>query len=82
MGEDPPPIYYTNMVKVSTGPFDLVLDFGLKLPTDPPEADPGTHFTVIMSPAHAKAMASIILAHLVEADENWDNPPRQLGESS
>lgn len=81
MSEEPPPVYYTNMVRVSTGPYDLVLDFGLKLPTDPPDADADTHFTVIMSPAHAKAMASIIIGHLSAEDEHGEPPRAHLGES-
>jgi Protein of unknown function (DUF3467) len=72
---EPPEPIYANVVKMTTGPYDLVMDFGFKSPEEverkAEDFDPTVR--VAMSLAHAKSMIPL-LARLIAEYE------RQAGE--
>ena len=60
--ESPPPTLYANVVQMTTGPFDVVMDFGFRSPEHlrnrPSEFDLVAR--VAMSLAHAKSMLPLL----------------------
>lgn len=65
---DPPQPIYANVVQITTGPFDIVLDFGFK---NPERARAGSaEFDVVarvaMSLAHAKSMLPLLAKQIAE----------------
>lgn len=73
-GESPKPVY-ANVVQMTTGPYDIVLDFGFKPPEQTQKG--GTEYEVVarvaMSLAHAKSMLPI-LAKLIADYERKVGP--------
>lgn len=55
------PVLYSNVVAVETGPFDILLRFGLKRDRRSPVHSPEDEIChVYLSPEHAKALARIL----------------------
>lgn len=56
------PVHYCNVVEITTGPFDVVIDFGFKTPEQAKRG--GTDYDpvarVAMSLGHAKSMLPIL----------------------
>jgi hypothetical protein len=53
--------HYSNGITLNMSPYDLVLNFGLNLPTNNAEEQQTTPLcTVILSPHHAKALAQML----------------------
>lgn len=61
-GSDQVPLVYANVVQMTTGPFDLVMEFGFKTPeqTTRGSTEYETVVRVAMSLAHAKSMLPIL----------------------
>jgi hypothetical protein len=72
--EAPKPIY-ANIVQVSYGPFDMVLDFGFKSPEQLQKGSPDYEIVarVAMSLSHAKSMLPL-LARLIADYEQKIGP--------
>jgi hypothetical protein len=67
--KEPPDPIYANVVKMTTGPYDLVMDFGFKSPEEMGRADFDPTVRVAMSLAHAKSMIPL-LARMIAEYEN------------
>lgn len=69
-GGDSPPLVYANVVQMTTGPYDIVMDFGFKTPeqTTRGSTEYETVVRVAMSLSHAKSMIPL-LANLVSQYE-------------
>jgi hypothetical protein len=68
---DPPSTVYANVVQITTGPFDMVIDFGFK---SPEKARAGsTEFEIVarvaMSLAHAKTILPILAGQIAEYEQ-------------
>jgi hypothetical protein len=68
MASEPPQTVYSNVVQVTMGPFDLVLDFGFKDPERQRAGSPDYEIVsrVAMSLAHAKSMLPLIARLIAE----------------
>jgi hypothetical protein len=68
---DPPPVVYTNVVQITAGPFDVVLDFGFKPPEQTRKGSPDYEIVarVAMSLAHAKTMLPILAKMIAEYED-------------
>lgn len=69
--EASPPFFYANVMEITTGPFDLTIDFGYKEPEQAKRRSPDyTRVArVAMSPSHAKSMARILLEQIARYEE-------------
>ena len=71
MGEESPSPVYANVVEVTVGPFDLVMDFGFKPPESTKrgstESEPVVR--VAMSLAHAKSMLPLLARAIAEYEQ-------------
>ncbi len=74
-GRESPPLVYANVVQMTTGPFDLVMDFGFKNPqqTQRGSTEYESVVRVAMSLAHAKSMVPI-LANVIATYEQQVGP--------
>ena len=74
-GADTPPLVYANVVQITIGPFDLVMDFGFKTPeqTQRGAMEYDSVVRVAMSLAHAKSMVPI-LPNVIAQYEQQDGP--------
>ena len=74
-GKESPPLVYANVVQITTGPFDLVMDFGFKTPeqTRRGSTEYESVVRVAMSLAHAKSMVPI-LANVIARYEQQVGP--------
>ncbi len=70
-GRESPPLVYANVVQMTTGPFDLVMDFGFKNPeqTVQGSTEYETVVRVAMSLAHAKAMVPLLARVIAEYEQ-------------
>jgi hypothetical protein len=68
--ETPEPIY-ANVLQITTGPFDMVFDFGFKSPerTRSGSADFDVVARVAMSLGHAKSMLPLLARQIAEYEE-------------
>ncbi len=66
---------YANVVKVSTGPFDVVMDFGLNLPGDPQDTEFKPVARVAMSLSHAKTMIPVLSKLIADYEKQWGEIP-------
>jgi hypothetical protein len=71
MANDPPRPVYANVVSVTAGPFDLVIDFGFKPPESTKRQSPDYEIVarVAMSLAHAKTMLPILARVIAQYEE-------------
>jgi hypothetical protein len=71
MATEPPNAVYANVVNMTAGPFDLVMDFGFKTPEQTAKGSPDYEIVarVAMSLAHAKTMLPL-LARVIENYES------------
>lgn len=74
-GMDIPPLVYANVVQITPGPFDLIMDFGFKTPeqTQHGSTEYESVVRVAMSLAHAKTMVPI-LANVIAQYEQQIGP--------
>ena len=74
--ESPAPVY-ANVVKMTTGPYDLVMDFGFKSPEEMrrgvEDFDPTVR--VAMSLAHAKSMIPLLAKLIAEYESQAGEIP-------
>jgi hypothetical protein len=74
--EGPPPVY-ANVVQVTTGPFDVVLDFGFKTPEQARRQT--TEYDIVarvaMSLAHAKTMLPLLARVIAEYEKQVGTIP-------
>lgn len=65
--ESPKPVY-ANVMRMTTGPYDLVIDFGFKSPEQTQKGSPDYEIVsrVAMSLAHAKTMLPILARLIAE----------------
>jgi hypothetical protein len=75
MPNEPPPPVYANVVNMTLGPFDLVMDFGFKTPEQTAKGSPDYEVVsrVAMSLAHAKSMLPL-LAKVIAGYEEQVGP--------
>ena len=75
MPPDPPEPIYANVIQVTYGPFDMVLDFGFKSPERTRAGSPDFDIVarVAMSLGHAKSMIPL-LARLIADYEQKIGP--------
>jgi hypothetical protein len=68
--ETPEPIY-ANVVQITTGPFDLTLDFGFKSPERLRAQSPDFDIVarVSMSLGHAKSMIPLLTAQIAQYEQ-------------
>jgi|SRR5215213_4576237 len=70
-GKESPPRVYANVVQITPGPFDLVMDFGFKNPERQQRGS--TEFEpvvqVAMSLAHAKSMIPILANAIAQYEQ-------------
>jgi hypothetical protein len=71
MAEDTPGTVYANVVQMTTGPFDLIMDFGFKTPEQTTKGSPDFELVarIAMSLAHAKSMLPL-LAKVIQQYES------------
>jgi len=74
--EQPSPIY-ANVVNVTTGPFDLVMDFGFKSPEQMVRgsADYEVVARIAMSLSHAKSMIPLLAKMIAEYESKVGTIP-------
>lgn len=74
-GNEQPPLVYANVVQMTSGPYDLVMDFGFRTPeqTTRRSTEYQTVVRVAMSLSHAKTMIPI-MAQLVAEYERQVGP--------
>lgn len=74
-GKESPPLVYANVVQITPGPFDLVMDFGFKTPEQLARGtiEYDSVVRVAMSLAHAKSMVPI-LANVIAQYEQQVGP--------
>jgi Protein of unknown function (DUF3467) len=62
MATEPPNVVYANVVNMTAGPFDLVMDFGFKTPEQTSKGSPDYEIVarVAMSLSHAKSMLPLL----------------------
>lgn len=67
---DPAPIY-ANTVRIATGAFDVLMEFGYRAPetTDPEDFTVLTK--VVMSPAHAKSMIPLLAKMIADYETKF-----------
>ena len=74
---NPPDPIYANVVKMSTGPYDLVMDFGFRSPEEMErgvaEFDPTVR--VAMSLAHAKSMIPLLARIIAQYEQQAGEIP-------
>lgn len=77
MAEDSHPPIYANVVQVTLGPFDCVLDFGFKTPeqTRRGSADYEMVARVAMSLGHAKSMLPIMAKSIADYEKQVGEIP-------
>jgi Protein of unknown function (DUF3467) len=70
MSDAPQPIY-ANVVQITTGPFDMVFDFGFKSPERAQKGSPDFDIVarVAMSLAHAKSMIPLITKQIADYEQ-------------
>jgi Protein of unknown function (DUF3467) len=69
---EPQPVY-ANVVELTTGPYDIVLDFGFRGPESlkrGPEGGYDVVARVAMSLAHAKSMVPLLARVIADYEEN------------
>ncbi len=69
MPDEHKPIYYANIVNMTIGPFDLVMDFGFRTPEQTTRGAPADYehvARVAMSLAHAKSMIPLLAKVIAE----------------
>lgn len=74
---DPPPVSYANVVQITAGPFDVVLDFGFKAPEQTSRNSPDSEIVarVAMSLGHAKTMLPLLARVIAEYEEKVGRIP-------
>jgi hypothetical protein len=70
---DPPPPVYSNVVQITTGPFDMVFDFGFR---SPERARSGSaEFEVVsrvaMSLGHAKSLLPLLAKQIADYESRF-----------
>jgi Protein of unknown function (DUF3467) len=71
--DDEPKPVYANVVELTTGPYDVVLDFGFRSPESVRRGPDGGYEVVAriaMSLAHAKSMLPLLARVIAEYEEN------------
>jgi hypothetical protein len=70
MAETPNPVY-ANVVEITTGPFDMVFDFGFRTPESAKRQAPDYEIVarVAMSLAHAKTLLPILAKQIANYEE-------------
>ncbi len=70
MATEPPTVVYANVVNMTVGPYDLVMDFGFKTPEQTAKGSPDYEIVarVAMSLGHAKSMLPL-LARVIQSYE-------------
>lgn len=86
-GREPPPLVYTNVVQMTTGPYDLVMEFGFKTPeqTQRGSTEYETVVRVAMSLSHAKSMIPLIANQIAQYEQQvgeipapgFESPPNE-----
>lgn len=75
--EPPPPVVYANVVGMTGGPFDVVLDFGFQTPEHHNRRS--TEFDrvarVAMSLGHAKSMLPMLAKVIAEYERQFGSVP-------
>lgn len=71
MAKEPPDPVYANVVGITAGPFDLVMDFGFKTPeaTTRGSTEYEPVVRIAMSLAHAKSMVPLLARVIAEYEE-------------
>lgn len=70
------PTKYSNVVNIMGGPFDIFLEFGLKLPTHGPGDNEFDSVSRIhMSHSHAKTMLPILARVIAEYEQQFGSIP-------
>ena len=78
MPTDPPQPVYANVVQMTAGPFDMVLDFGYHSPEElarGQEADHEVVARVTMSLSHAKSMLPLMAKIIADYEQKFGPIP-------
>jgi hypothetical protein len=78
MPTDPPQAVYANVVQMTLGPFDMVLDFGFRSPEEAArgqEAGYEVVTRVAMSLGHAKSMLPLMAKLLADYEQKFGPIP-------
>lgn len=70
-GKESPPLVYTNVVQMTAGAYDLVMDFGFKNPeqTQRGSTEYETVVRVAMSLGHAKSMIPLLAQVIAQYEQ-------------
>ncbi len=76
-GQKPPRVVYANVVQMTTGPFDLVMEFGFKTPEQTQQGSPDYEpvARVAMSLSHAKTMIPLLLNQITQYEDQIGQIP-------
>lgn len=68
-----PPVVYANVVQLTTGPYDVVMDFGFKMPEKLQKGSPEWDVVarVAMSLGHAKSMLPLLARAIAEYEDKY-----------
>ena len=77
MSDEAPTPVYANVVNVTAGPYDLVMDFGFKSPEELQRKSPDYVIVtrVAMSLAHAKTMIPVLAGIVANYEEQFGKIP-------
>lgn len=69
MGGVPPPVFYTNVIRVGHSAYEFTLDFGFTMPESPGKAQ--LQARAILSPTHMKALLKAVADNLKKYEEQF-----------
>jgi hypothetical protein len=68
--DDQPPTFYANVMALTLGPFDLILDFGFKRPEQQGTDQFDKVARIAVSLSHAKTMVPLLQRIVTEYEKN------------
>lgn len=76
-GNNQTPLVYANVVQMTTGPYDLVMEFGFKTPeqTQRGSTEYETAVRVAMSLSHAKSMIPLLANQIAQYEQQIGEIP-------
>lgn len=74
---EPPPPIYANVASLTTGPFDVVMDFGFKTPEQAKKGSPDFEIVarIAMSVSHAKSMLPLLAKLIAQYEQQFGPVP-------
>lgn len=73
--DERPEVVYANQVQVTSGPFDLVMDFSFRVPNDDDKETGKSVARVAMSLSHAKTMLPLLAGLIARYEDTVGTIP-------